>query len=92
MLWAALLVAALLVAPHRDAWAVQAALVAWLLYVPGRLALAALRVPSRVVRRFPVYVVAMSVLAIMLVGLVVDGVGTMADRLGRSRPAHCGLV
>jgi len=67
---------AVLVPLHRW-WAAQVLLVPLLLIVPGSILLQALRIPSRVVRSFPVYVPCASIIVLLGSGLAVDLVGPL---------------
>ncbi len=68
---------AVLVPLHRW-WAAQVLLVPLLLIVPGSILLQALRIPSRVVRSFPVYVPCASIIVLFGSGLAVDMIGPLA--------------
>lgn len=61
--------------PLHGLWAVQLLLVPLLLAVPGAILLRALRIPSRNVYLFPVYVPCASVVVLMGSGLAVDLIG-----------------
>jgi uncharacterized membrane protein len=69
-----LLLIAVLVASRR-LWAAEALLVAVLLVVPGIMLLRALRIPSKAVAEFPIYVPCASLVVLLGSGLVVDLVG-----------------
>jgi uncharacterized membrane protein len=73
----ALAAVAVLVPLHRW-WAAQVLLVPLLLIVPGSILLQALRIPSRVVRSFPVYVPCASIIVLFGSGLAVDLIGPLA--------------
>jgi uncharacterized membrane protein len=72
----ALAAVAVLVPLHRW-WAAQVLLVPLLLIVPGSILLQALRIPSRVVRSFPVYVPCASIIVLLGSGLAVDLLGPL---------------
>jgi uncharacterized membrane protein len=72
----ALAAVAVLVPLHRW-WAAQVLLVPLLLIVPGSILLQALRIPSRVVRSFPVYVPCASIIVLFGSGLAVDFLGPL---------------
>lgn len=78
----------------RGFLAAQLILLALLLYVPGRLLLMALRLPSQAVRRFPVYVPAASLTVLMVTGLLVDLLGHASGLFLplRSAPLLLGLL
>jgi uncharacterized membrane protein len=69
----------------RSIWAATALSLIITLTVPGLLALRALRIPSRAVRRFPLYVLSMSLLVLFLAGLSADLIGPL---LGVAHPLH----
>ncbi|HTT54256.1 MAG TPA: hypothetical protein VMH35_22930 [Streptosporangiaceae bacterium] len=73
----ALAAVAVLVPLHRW-WAAQVLLVPLLLIVPGSILLQALRIPSRVVRSFPVYVPCASIIVLFGAGVAVDMAGPLA--------------
>jgi uncharacterized membrane protein len=83
---AALVAVAVLVPLHRW-WAAQVLLVPLLLIAPGSILLQALRVPSRVVRSFPVYVPCASIIVLFGSGLAVDLLGPL---LGVAEPLRAG--
>ena len=72
----ALAAVAVLVPLHRW-WAAQVLLVPLLLIAPGSILLQALRIPSRVVKSFPVYVPCASIIVLFGSGLVVDFLGPL---------------
>ncbi len=63
--------------PLHRWWAAQLLLVPLLLIVPGSILLQALRIPSRVVRSFPVYVPCASIIVLFGSGLAVDFLGPL---------------
>ncbi len=67
---------AVLVPLHRW-WAAQVLLVPLLLIAPGSILLQALRIPSRVVKSFPVYVPCASIIVLFGSGLAVDILGPL---------------
>jgi uncharacterized membrane protein len=69
--------------PFRERWPVQLALVLLLLIVPGLILLRALRIPSRAVSSFPVYVPCASLMVLLISGL---GVDFLAPSLGVVEP------
>ncbi|MGP7996202.1 MAG: hypothetical protein ACLPKI_02520 [Streptosporangiaceae bacterium] len=81
----ALAAMALLVPLHRW-WAAEVLLVPLLLIVPGSILLQALRIPSRVVRSFPVYVPCASIIVLFVSGLAVDILGPLAGVAEPLRP------
>ena len=72
----ALAAVAVLVPLHRW-WAAQVLLVPLLLIAPGSILLQALRIPSRVVKSFPVYVPCASIIVLFGSGLAVDFLGPL---------------
>jgi uncharacterized membrane protein len=78
----ALAAVAVLVPLHRW-WAAQVLLVPLLLIAPGSILLQALRIPSRVVKSFPVYVPCASIIVLFGSGLAVDILGPL---LGVAEP------
>jgi uncharacterized membrane protein len=75
--------------PARGNWAAEAALLALLLTVPGRLLLRALAVPGDAIAASPVYVPAASILVLLGAGL---GVDLLAPKLGVAEPLRAGPV
>ena len=81
----ALAAVAVLVPLHRW-WAAQVLLVPLLLIAPGSILLQALRIPSRVVKSFPVYVPCASIIVLFGSGLAVDIIGPLAGAAEPLRP------
>jgi uncharacterized membrane protein len=75
--YSAALVGVALLVPLRRWWAAEVLLVPLLLIVPGSITLQALRIPSRVVRSFPVYVPCASIIVLFVSGLAVDFLGPL---------------
>jgi uncharacterized membrane protein len=82
---AGLAVLALLV-PLRGLWAAQVLLVPLLLVLPGLILLRALRVPTRAVASFPVYVPCASLVVLLASGLAVDLAGLLTGMAAPLRP------
>jgi uncharacterized membrane protein len=71
--------------PLRGTWVASVALTLLTFTVPGILALRAIRVSSRAVRKFPLYIPAASLLVMLIGGLLADLLG---PSLGISKPLH----